>query len=81
MFQCESCHKQVGPGIPCNLIVRQAPCMHPHRTEVAWRWEWDYFKGRWKRAWYDDVGGPGTKIIREFKVCPECAKEVSECIR
>ncbi len=71
MFRCEKCDHVVEPGTPAqHLVVQRRTVEYPERKEpISKR------PGRAFREKTVDKGGEGREIVRELKVCPECAVE------
>ncbi len=70
MFRCEKCDHVVEPGTPAqHVVVQRRPVEYPERREPLSR-----RPGRQFRDKTVDKGGEGSEIVREMKVCPDCAK-------
>lgn len=73
MYRCEFCKKVVPPRVPCKKIVTQTrEVMHPYRAKVKKKMVIDK-NGKLKQDWLDDIGGPGTQIVKEAQLCTSCA--------
>ena len=84
MYICELCHKQQPANTPCKRIVVQTRNHHhPFRSgeppfkgapsPIGCRWEWSTRREKWIWHWYNDPGGRGTQIVKEVRICPDCA--------
>jgi len=64
MYICEACARQIGPQVKAvALVVRKEPCVYPQRS----------YQRRGDKRPSVDRGGCGTRIVRQLKVCPDCA--------
>ncbi len=72
MFRCEKCNSVVPPGTAAhNLVVQQRRKEYPTRTRDV-----SGARGNFRTRTIDR-GGSGAEIVRELKVCPECAEQYS----
>lgn len=72
MFRCEKCNSVVPPGTAAHsLIVQQRRKEYPTRTRDI-----SGARGNFRTRTIDR-GGSGAEIVRELKVCPECAEQYS----
>ena len=67
MYRCESCGELSQPGEAQNrAVVQTREHVHPPRAGT----------GRRKK---DDLGGTGTQIVRELRVCGVCTVRGASC--
>jgi len=70
MYRCEVCDRVTESGTPSNrIVIETRPTEYPHREKVHWHPPTDRGQGKW----VDDPGGVGTEVVREIRMCPECA--------
>ena len=74
MFRCEKCGAVVPAGTSAqSVIVQSRSKEYPERTQKQ-----AVGRSRYPRERTVDKGGEGEEIVRELKVCPKCAAELSE---
>lgn len=61
MFNCDSCHKSIGPGLPTHSLVVET-------RQVSYKNQ--RFNPETERE--ETVLSNGTEIVKELKVCYEC---------
>jgi len=70
MYRCDVCDRVVPANTPCTRIVVETRAVeYPEREDAHWTPPSAGGKGKW----IDDPGGSGTEIVRELRVCPDCA--------
>lgn len=75
MFICDSCHAAIGPGVPENRsVVASRPREYLFRAGAQTNSGLCPEPGiDGPRKCFDDHGGRGWEIVRESKLCPQCA--------
>jgi hypothetical protein len=64
MFICQQCYRQTQPGEKAySLVLETRVHVHPERT----------YRVRRESQQRTDCGGTGTQIVRELRVCIDCA--------
>lgn len=74
MYHCSLCGKVTPAGAARQLIVIYKETNHPFRQKVGKNWQIGR-NGRPKLDWYDDPGGVGKQIEKEYPVCMACKQE------